>query len=249
MKLGKLDPVHKPEHVSLADHMTVAAAWGPVPAGGWEFAVPQSAMDVLGNDVAGDCAEAAALHMIQAQQFNVGKVCVPTRSDAFNLYTRVTGFNPDDPSTDNGTVLTDLLNYWQNTGITLGDRVHKIVGWASLDISSIAQLRWAAYTFGGSMLGIRCPQQCEDNTANWNFAPGLPIIGGHAIIQEGEGSAGGKLGSWGLWIPATWQFLLGYIDEAYIVVTPDWLNQQQKSPIGLDLNGLVAAMGAAQGAT
>ena len=249
---GKLAPVHLPKHVALTDHLDKATSWPAVPAKGWEFAVPQDEMSVLGNDQYGCCAEAGAygLAQIQSNNSNASDPIVPTTEEVLALYTAVTGFNRNDPSTDQGTVLTDLLTYWQKTGFEVTHRsgrkgVSQIVGWASLDISSFALLRWAGYTFGGNYLGIQCPQQCEDDTSNWNFAPGLPIAGGHCIDQVGEGSLGGRMRSWGLFIPASAGFMGAYIDEGYIVVSKDWLNAQSVSPTGLDLDGLVNAMKAA----
>jgi len=241
-KGGKLAPKRHMMMPALGDFLDRAIAWPTVPAKGWEFAVPSSDMDILGNDQFGCCAEAGAMHLIQAQQANVGRRVVPTKADTLNLYTAVTGFKSDDPSTDNGTVLTDLLNYWQATGITLGNVVHKIAGYASVDISSVAQMRFAAYTFGGLYLGMNCPKQAEINVNNWNFDPtNLPIAGGHCIIQCGEGAAGGKIGTWGLWIPSSWRFLLGTLDEGYVVITEDFVDQNTgKSPTGLDLDGLLA---------
>jgi hypothetical protein len=252
-KGGKLAPVHRPYHVALTDHLDAAETWPPVPAEGWEFAVPPREMSVLGNDKYGCCAPAGAYGLAQAQSCNAdpGDPIVPTTEQVLALYTAVTGFDPNDPSTDQGTVLTDLLDYWQKTGFEVTtrsgkSRLSQIVGWASLDISSFALLRWPAYTFGGSYLGIQCPEQCEENTANWNFGPGLPIAGGHCIVQGGEGAAGGKMRSWGMWIPASKGFMCAYIDEGYIVVTSDFLNSQQISPTGLNLNSLIAAMNAAK---
>lgn len=241
-KYGKKAPKRLMDMPSLGDFLSKSSIWPLVPPQGWEFAVPSSALNILGNDQYGDCAEAGALHLIQAQSYNTAKPLIPTTQDALNLYSAVTGFNPNDPSTDQGTALTDLLTYWQKTGITVGSTVHKIVGYASLDITSIAQMRYATYTFGGSYLGINCPQECQEDTSNWNFGPGLPIDGGHCIIRAGEGAAGGKTGSWGMWIPTSNEFYLSYVDEGYIVVTEDWLNAQGTSPSGLDLNGLLAAM-------
>jgi len=43
-------------------------------------------------------------------------------------------------------------------------------------------------------------------------------------------------------IPFSNQFALSYEDEAYCVISESWLNQQGKSPSGLDLDGLLAAM-------
>lgn len=252
-KLGKNAPKHLLKMAALSDFLPRATAWPSVPAQGWEFSVPASSLSILGNGPSpdnppeisggvGNCAEAGALHLIQAQSYNTAKPLIPTTEDALNLYSAITGFNRNDPSTDQGTALTDLLTYWQKTGITIGNTVHKIVGSASLDITSIAQMRYATYLFGGSYLGINCPKKCQQDTTNWNFGPGLKVDGGHCIIRAGEGADGGKTGSWGMWIPTSNEFYLSYLDEGYIVVTEDWLNAQGKSPSGLDLDGLLNAM-------
>ena len=241
-KLGKKAPRRFLKMPVLGDFLDKATLWPTPPAQGWEFAVPDSALNILGNDQYGDCAEAGALHLIQAQSYNTAKPLIPTTADALNLYTAVTGFNPNDPSTDQGTVLTDLLTFWQKTGITVGSAVHKIVGYAAVDTTSVAQMRYATYALGGLYLGINCPAECQQDTSNWNFGPGLPIDGGHCIIRAGEGAYGGKTGSWGMWIPTSNEFYLSYCDEGYVVVTEDWLNTAGQSPSGLDLNGLLAAM-------
>ena len=246
-KGGKLPPQRKLSIPALGDFLDKATTWPAVPAAGWENAVPPTAWGMLGNDQVGDCAEAGILHLIQGQAANTGTVLTPTTDQALALYTAVTGYNPSDPSTDQGTVLTDLLTYIQTSGVEMTDSTGKtvtveVVGSASLDISSTAQMRYAGYTFGGNYLGINCPQQCEDDTTNWNFGPGLPIAGGHCIPQEGEGIAGGKIVSWSEVIPVSNLFLMSYLDEGYVVLTKSWVNAQGKSPSGLDLDGLLAAM-------
>lgn len=248
-KGGKLNPVRRLGHVSLSDHMSEVFTWPPVPPAGWEFAVPSSELSVLGNDKYGCCAASGAYGLAQIQSCNANPAdpIVPTTGQALDLYSAVTGFDPNDPETDQGTVLTDLLEHWQKVGFEVTHRSGKkglsqIYGWAAIDVSSFAAIRWGAYTFGGGYLGIRCPQKCEQDLANWNFAPGLPIAGGHCIVQAGQGRFGAKMRSWGMFIPASAPFMGAYIDEYYIVVTEDWLNAQRVSPAGLDLNGLLAAM-------
>lgn len=246
-KFGKKAPRRLMSTPAFGDFIAKATDWPAVPAKGWEAAVNPSTWGMLGNDQYGDCACAGIMHLVQAQAANAGVQLTATTEQALALYTAVTGFNPNDPNTDQGTVLSDLLVYIQKNGVEMTDSAGKAVtieveGFASLDISSIPQMRYATYTFGGSYLGINCPQQCEEDTTNWDFQPGLPLAGGHCITRVGEGGAGGKIVSWGMVIPFSNQFWSGYGDEAYIVLTKAWLSAQDKSPSGLDLNGLVAAM-------
>jgi hypothetical protein len=247
-KLGKLPPKRLMSTPSLGDFLPKATSWPAVPPQGWEAAVPKDQLDILGNDVWGDCAEAGLLHLLQAQSYNAGRPLIPTTTDASRLYSAVTGFDPNAPlvngvnPTDQGSALIDVLTYAQKTGVTIGNTIHKIVGFASLDITSMAQIRYATYLFGGRYIGINCPAKCQQDLTNWNFGPGLPIDGGHCIVQVGEGGAGGQTSTWGMTIPTSNEFYLSYQDESYIIVTQDWLNAQGKTPTGLDLNGLLAAM-------
>ena len=248
-KLGR-KPVRKLLSTpSLGDFVNKATTWPPVAAQGWEYAIPAGSLNILGNDQFGDCAEAGAMHLIQAQTANTGSPLQGTLEQTLALYSAVTGFNPNDPSTDQGTDLLSLLQYWKTTGITVTDNngnpvVHKILGWAALDLTSIAQIRYANFVFGGTYLGINCPQSAEQNTSNWTYQAGSPILGGHCIPGVGQGGAGGHIISWGMSIPFTWEFALQYLEEAYCIVTPAWVAANGKSPSGLDLNGLLAAMAA-----
>lgn len=257
-KLGKKAPKRLMSTPSLGDFLPKATSWPAVPAQGWESAVPASALSMLGNGPAPDnppqipfgvgcCGPAGALGLAQALSYNAGRPLIPTTMECMALYSAVTGFNLNAPlvngqnPTDQGTALIDLLNYWKNTGITIGGQVHKIVGYASIDLTSLAQQRYATYLFGGLYLGINCPLSCQENTANWTYTPGSPIEGGHCVVRVGEGAAGGHTRSWGMFIPTANDFYLGYEDEGYVVITEDWIDAQGKSPSHIDLAGLVAA--------
>lgn len=246
-KFGKKAPRKHLSTPSLGNFLSTEKTWPVVSAQGWEYAVPANQLQMLGNDQYGDCAEAGAMHLIQVQTANTGTPLQGTLQQTLDLYTAVTGFNPSDPSTDQGTDLLSLLQYWKNTGITVTNAagkevVHKILGWAALDLTSVAQIRWASDMFGGTYLGINCPESAEQNTSDWDVVPGSPIMGGHCITGTGQGSTGGHIISWGMNIPFTWNFMHQYLDEAFVIVTNDWVNAQGKSPSGLDLDGLLAAM-------
>lgn len=246
---------HKPVRFStpaLGDFLSKATEWPEVKPWGWEFALDPTKLDILGNDSWGDCVAAAAEHFAQNETANTGSPLTPTTDQTLALYSAVTGFDINaGPSgnnpTDQGTDPEAMLSYWKSTGIPINDSngkeiLHTIVGWASLDITSWAQLRYAAYTFGGLFLAINCPQSAQQNTNNWQLVPGSPIDGGHGINMTGQGSLGCKIDSWGMTIPASVPFIKHYLVSAFCVVTPFWLTKQGTSPSGLDLDGLLAAM-------
>ena len=246
-KLGKLEPRKLLSTPAFGDYLDKATSWPGVAPRGWEYAVKPTDLEMLGNDQYGDCAEAGAMHLIQVETANTGKPLHATLKQTLDLYTAITGFNARESSTDQGTCLIDLLKYWKSEGIKVTDAngkvvTHKILGWASLDLNSFAQMRYASDVFGGTYLGIKCPQSAEDDTDNWTYVPDSPIMGGHCITGVGQGSAGVHIASWGMFIPATKEFMLNLMDEGYCIVSEAWLNAQGKSPSGLDLNGLTTAM-------
>ena len=254
LKLGKKPPRRLLSTRSLGDFLDKATSWPSVAAQGWEYAPVPITLDVLSNDTIGDCVIAAAMHYAQVETANTGNPLTPSAPLAIQTYSAITGYDPSQTDangnnpTDQGTDFeSQLFPYWQKTGIPLLDKngkevLHTIKGFAALDLTSIAQQRYATFTFGGSLLGINCPQSALDNTSNWTYDSTSPIVGGHGINRVGQGAAGGHINSWGLSIPYTNEFSQKLADEMYIVATDLWLNQQGKSPSGLDLDGLLAAM-------
>ena len=245
-KLGKKKVRRSMFTPAFGDFLPKAAEWPAVGPRGWEYAIPAGKLEMLGNDVFGCCAESGAMHFIQTETANSGTLLHGTLDQTLALYSMLTGFNKNDPATDQGTDLLSLLQFWKTTGIQVTDSsgktvLHKILGFASLDITSIAQMRYACDIFGGLYLGIQCPQSALQDMSNWLWNPSSPIEGGHCINQAGQGGAGGHIQSWGASIPFSCEFALNTLDEAYCVISPFWLNRQGKAPSGLDLNGLLAA--------
>jgi hypothetical protein len=239
---------------SFGNFLPKTTDWPAVKPRGWEYAPIPIKLDMLANDTIGDCVIAMAMHYAQNETANTGQPLTPTKELAISTYSAITGYDPSQTDangnnpTDQGTDIGgQLMPYWTTTGIPMidshGNQVaHKIQGFAALDLSSIAQQRYANDLFGGVLMGINCPASAQANTSNWTYDPTSPIEGGHGINMVGQGAAGWHINSWGMLIPGTWQFSQALADEMYIVVTEQWLDTSGKSPSGLDLNGLLAAM-------
>jgi hypothetical protein len=265
-KLGKKPARRLLTTPSLGDFLPRAAQWPAVKPRGWEYAKGIT-LGMLGNgpdpsnppsapNGVGNCVIAAAMHYAQIETANTQNPLTPTTALALKVYSTITGYDPSQTDasgnnpTDQGTDFqSQLFPFWKSTGLPMLDRngkevLHTILGYADLDLGSVAQQRYALDLFGGKLTGINCPQSALDDTSNWTYDPSSPIAGGHGITEPGQGAAGWHTISWGLSIPGTWEFSAALADEMYIVVTPFWLGAQQVSPSGLDLNGLLAAMAA-----
>jgi hypothetical protein len=200
------------------------------------------------NDTIGDCVEAAWGHMVEQWTQYAGKPQVPTDAQILDLYEGAAGFNPNDPSTDQGTVIIDLLNYLRQR--------KQIVAYGSINPLDPVAIQKSVVTFGGVLIGIALPvtAQTPPNGANglpvWNFqslsGDGQPgSWGGHSVPIVGYGvdnvgNPGTMVVTWGQLYDMTYGFLSAYCTEAYAIITQDWIEADGKSPSGFDLAQLQA---------
>ncbi len=200
---------------------------------------------MYGNDQWGDCVWAAAGHMIEAwTRYASGVSTEVTTQDLLAGYTAVTGFNPNAPlingvnPTDNGTVIADMLAYWMKTGIA----GHKILAYAQ--VKDPAKIMAALRTFGALLIGVNFPQSAmaQFNAGQpWTVVPGSPIEGGHAVHVGFDGTTY-KVVTWGAVEEVADPWWLAYVEEVWIVITPEWIEASGLTPSGVNLQGLGAAL-------
>lgn len=205
------------------------------------------------NDMLGDCVIAAAGHIIQQVTTYGGNPVVPSDSAILRGYMDVGGYIPGDPSTDNGCIMLDGLNYWRQKGIA----GHKIVAYVALEPGNMRQLKQAISIFGNVYMGIQLPVTAQEQPECWSVVPdggqwALPgSWGGHCVpgmmydpaqpnsANMAQDSTIGFI-SWGQLMWMTTSMYKTYVDEAYAVLDADFLGTDGKTPAGLDLNQLLA---------
>lgn len=244
-KLGKLDPIYKKGALHFGNYVKGSlptpprkSIWSAAVKGDW---------GMLGNDEAGDCTIVGRLHQIKCWLANNGIVYNPTTELALKIYSAITGYNPNDPSTDQGANEINVLDYFK-TNIIDG---HKILGYVSIELGNLNEVLHAMSVFGGLYTGAALPETAEtqfDNGQGWTLVskrgPGKPgSLGGHAMYypdydMDNPFMFGGV--TWNKLQPITLGFFHYYIDELYAVVSEDWINSQTKlCPVNLDLDGLI----------
>lgn len=200
------------------------------------------------NDQLGDCTCACAGHMIQDWTARTYGMITPTDAQILSAYEAIGGYVPGNESTDNGCAITDVLNYWQNTGIA----GRKIIGWAEIDVTNLTAVKQAIQIFGGIDIGFNVPQSAMDefNAGQpWNDTTDTNIEGGHSVPVLSYGSQGCTCVTWAKLQPMSWDFWKTFVDEAYALITQDFLTSAQKSPIfGFDLPTLQADLQALKAA-
>ena len=248
---GKLAPKHNSRTLKLSKYLKSATLLPAPPAKNyWEYrSIPAKVWNMLANDSVGDCTAACVGHMIMMWLAHGGILITPTDAEILAFYSAVTGYNPADPSTDQGAAITDVLAKLQSDGITIGGKVHKILAWAQIDQTNQVEVEQANYIFGGLDIGFNVPQSALDQNQagqSWDVvANDGGIVGGHSVPIFGYGSHGATCVTWGALQQMSWAFFKAYCDEVYVVITQDWLNQANSlTPSGFDLAALTADLAA-----
>lgn len=250
LKKGKRLFVADDRDFKLEKYVDVEAVLKKAPANfGHELGISDWGM--LGNDKYGDCTCAGACHEHMVWEHEAGKTVKFTDADALGLYSAVTGFNPDEPDTDQGANVRDVLNYRRKTGVkdSTGKR-HKIDGFLLLEQGNIDHLLAAAYVFGAVGLGFRFPdfsmQQFDQGKA-WTLPAHNPQPHpneGHYVPLFAKRNGYLKVGTWGKLQSMSVPYWLFYGDETWALYSKELLNAQGKSPEGLDVKALNAQLAA-----
>ena len=245
MKLGKKPPKHDSRTLQLARYVTNALQ--PLPRVDWGSKVTQ--LGEMCNDQLGICTIAAAGHMVQTWTANAGSQIVLSDTDIVAAYSGACGYDPADPSTDQGGVEVDVLNYWRKTGI--GGR--KIFAYAAQEPKNRTHVELAVDLFGGCYLGVELPLSAQGKDV-WSVPPGGPVgqgapgsYGGHAVCAVSYGPAGITVITWGKLLTMTWLFFDTYVSEAYCVLSTDWCDGTKTAPSGFDFNALQADLAVVAG--
>jgi len=239
-KYGRIEHDYRKNYgVALSDYLTASLPVAP-------SIVDRSsgiAWPMYGNDSIGDCTCAAVGHEIQAFTRYASSLVTVPESAVVDAYSAITGYDPVTGANDNGAEISDVLNYWQKTGVG----GHKIVAWATVDYWNKPLMKQVLNTFGTVYLGLEVPQSAE-----YQFSAGLPwsvsktgtnIVGGHAVpIQRWDDAAVGviEVVTWGALQRMTLAFCRKYVDEAYVPISQDWITANGTTIEGLALSELIA---------
>lgn len=246
-KLGKKEAVQDPRNLKLARYFTPEL---PPPPPVCILSKPIGTKWPLyhNNDI-GICAIASHAHHLMAMTANadgLNRMVIPPEVDVIRAYSQITGYNPKTGANDYGTVMLDALKFFKKYGLA----GRKILGYAQVDFLNNEIFAQAIHLFGGVYAGIQLPMAAQHQDFWW-----APVISRQRRGQYARGSWGGHavcitdyagtdidefigFPTWGGMQRCSWLFKDAYFDEAWVIITEDWLNDQGKSPSGLDLVAL-----------
>jgi hypothetical protein len=241
LKLGKNPARHDPRTLLLASYIKPSL---PAPPTSFDLTGKVPAWGMMKNDDLLDCTCAAAGHLTMMWTANEGHEFIPTDDQIVAAYSAVTGYNPQTGANDNGAVEVDVLNCWRQSGIA----GHKIGAYVGLEPSNHTHIMDSVYMFQGCYIGLLLPNSAKAQLQNnqvWSVPPGGPVgdgapksWGGHAVPVAAYDPRGLTCVTWGALQTMTWGFWEAYCEEAYAILSPDYLGGDKETPDGFSLQQL-----------
>lgn len=233
LKLGKTPARPGAAKLRLSNYIDTSVLPSPPTEFGHETLIPTWGM--LGNDRYGDCVFAGAGHETMLWNAEAGKSVNVDADAALENYSEVTGFNPDDPSTDRGTDMEVAAKYRRKTGFVDADgNRHKIGAYVSLEPGDLNELWYATYLFDGVGIGVEFCSQWMDafnNHKPWDAVAHPKIEGGHYIPAIAKRSGDATIVTWGSGQPMTAAGYQQFNDESLAYLSLEKLTN------GHDING------------
>jgi hypothetical protein len=239
VKLGKHPPKFDTRTLQFGAYVTKDLP-SPPPSVDYSKKVPEWPM--MGNDKYGDCTCAAAGHMIEEWTANTGTEETIPDSKILAAYKHFAGNNADA-----GANMLDVLNYWRKTGIGQD----KILAFAALQPRSVIQAKDSINLFANCYIGVALPDFAVTPGSDflktpWVVPPQGPVgsaapnpNNGHCIPAVGYDDRNLYVVTWGALKMMSWEFYQAYMDEAFAVLSNDWLDKKLgKAPNGFDLVAL-----------
>jgi hypothetical protein len=247
-KLGKQPAREDPRTLKLARY----AIDLPTPPRIFGFGGLYGNWGMLGNDDYGDCVFAGAAHETMLWNKLRGGVDVPMATQTtLQDYSDVTGFDPADPGSDNGTDMLEALSYRRSTGVRdAKSNRHKVSAYVALTPGDFDQAIQACYVFGAIGIGFLVPDTIWDQWDQgeyWDLVDkAAPIDGGHYVPGVGSRNSAARITiiTWGRRWQMTRAFYEYYVDEAYAMLSEEQLRADGTGIHGLDLAALKADLAA-----
>lgn len=242
-KLGKTKARKDAVKLKFGDYLTKQLPKAPQMAGHSDLITPL-AWGMLGNDTAGDCVWAGAAHetMLWNEEAKHGVAFTPTL--VLSDYTAVTGYNPADPNTDQGTDMQVAAKYRQDTGIVdINGQRHKVGAYLEIDKGNKEEIMQAIWLFGAVGIGIQFPDSAMtqfNKTEDWTVVKGAKIDGGHYIPGVTYDKDFVYVVTWGKRIRASWAFIKKYMDEGIVYLSAEMLSGAGESLEGFNIAQLQA---------
>lgn len=214
----------------------------PAAPDSYDWLTKVSRLGPMGNLAVGDCTCAGAGHHIQMDSAAQGREIILPDEVILALYSKLGGYVPGRPETDNGLYLIQVLKEWQQNGIPDGQGgLHKIGAYVQINPQDSGMLALACWLFGGVYCGVALPLSAQGQQT-WDVVNGgadprgqAGSWGGHCVPMGAFDPGGGIFVTWGEEQYATRAFIQKYFDEAWALLDQDFLDGKQDNPLGINV--------------
>lgn len=158
---------------------------------------------ILGhNDKIGDCVIVGILNYIRETYYRAGRQDLITEDLGPQLYSAITGYDPNNPLTDNGTNPEDALAYWMANPIAGAE----LVGFDRIDHTSEFAIKNSIIKTGGVLL--ICALSVEQQRQTEWMPEGEPgTWGGHCVAGVQYLGADYTAITWGMLMPVNRSYM------------------------------------------
>jgi hypothetical protein len=235
-KLGRKAVLHDSRTLKLASYLGPTLPLPPISVD-WTKGLTDWGMML--NDQLGCCTICGCAHAIQTWSTNVGTEITVPDSEILSLYKQWNGYNPADPSTDQGGIELNVLNNWKKNNFV----GHQLLAFTSVNMTNIEEVQQAIHLFGGLYIGVALPISAQ-NQDIWSVVKdkrtSIPNSwGGHCVYVCGYDKDYLTCITWGKIQRMKYNFWLKYVDEAYALIGQDFFNDKGIAPQGFDKNQLL----------
>lgn len=236
-KLGRKAIKVDSRNLRLARYLTTELPTAPAQA---DYSKGITDWGEMLNDSLGCCTIAAVGHAVQVwTACTTGAMASVPDSVIQRYYSQWDGYDPTDPTTDQGGIALDVLNNWRTQGFA----GHKLLAHVVVSSQNIEMVKQAINLFGGVYIGVSLPLSAQGQDV-WNVGSGPSAAvgswGGHCVYVVGYDATGVTCITWGKLQRMTWNFWSRYVDEAHPLLSPDFIAANNYAPNGLDLQQLQA---------
>lgn len=202
----------------------------------------------LGNNRYGNCVLAGGAHETMLWTAEAGNIAAFDDNSVLSDYAAITGFDPSDLNTDQGTDMQEAASYRRKTGLLDADgNRHIIDAYVAPATGDVNELLTATYLFGAVGIGIRFPKTAMaqfDAGKPWSVVPGAVLDGGHYVPCVGRAPSGNLvIVTWGRTQEMEPPFFELYNDENVAYLSLEMLKNSM-SPEGIALTALEADLNA-----
>lgn len=240
LKLGKHPPVLDERTFSFGKYLKPELPTAPAAQ---NYGENVSSWPMYANDRYGDCTCAAAGHMIQNWTANAVGEVTPPESSVVKFYEHFVG---TPPPPDEGCNMLQVLKYWRSNGLD----THKVKAFAAVETKDPVQAQDAIYLLGSLYIGVALPNFAVHGdmlAIPWTVPAGGPVgdaapnpENGHCIPAVAYDAHNLYVVTWGELKSMSWEFYEAYADEAYAVLSQDFINAKGLAPEGFDMAALEA---------